>query len=66
MRHYEEQQRFGSKTLQPGDYSDPDSYKVRRGKIGGYRDYLSAADLEYIDCCCERLPAMLSSYGARR
>jgi hypothetical protein len=26
---------------------DPESFKVRRGKVGGYREYLSAEDLEY-------------------
>lgn len=26
-----------------------EAFKVRRGKIGGYRDYLSTAEIEYID-----------------
>jgi hypothetical protein len=26
---------------------DPESFKVRRGKIGGYREYLSAKDQLY-------------------
>lgn len=32
-----------------GNPSDSDSLKVRRGKVGGYRDYFSAADLDVID-----------------
>ena len=27
--------------LAPGDPSDPESFKVRKGKVGGYRDYFS-------------------------
>ena len=38
---------FDSKILHPGDVLDPESFKVRRGKVGGYREYLSAEDLEY-------------------
>jgi len=29
------------------DVRDPESFKVRRGKIGGYREYLSAEDQKY-------------------
>ncbi len=28
---------------------DQESYKVRKGKVGGYVDYLSQSDIEYID-----------------
>src|SRR5213082_518962 len=38
---------FDSKILLPGDVRDPESFKVRRGKIGGYREYLSAEDQRY-------------------
>src|SRR5437016_1155010 len=38
---------FDSKILHPGDVRDPESFKVRRGKIGGYREYLSAEDQKY-------------------
>jgi len=38
---------FDSKILHPGDVRDPESFKVRRGKVGGYREYLSAEDLDY-------------------
>jgi Sulfotransferase domain len=38
---------FDSKILRPGDVRDPESFKVRRGKVGGYREYLSAEDQEY-------------------
>lgn len=38
---------FDSNILHPGDVRDPESFKVRRGKIGGYREYLSAEDQQY-------------------
>jgi hypothetical protein len=38
---------FDSNILHPGDVRDPESFKVRRGKIGGYREYLSAEDQRY-------------------
>src|SRR5919204_6238933 len=38
---------FDSKILHPGDVRDPESFKVRRGKVGGYREYLSLEDQEY-------------------
>ena len=47
MKKLEASGAFDSKILQPGDAKDPESFKVRRGKIGGYVDYLDAADREY-------------------
>jgi Sulfotransferase domain len=38
---------FDSKILQPRDMKDPESFNVRRGRIGGYADYLSARDIQY-------------------
>jgi hypothetical protein len=38
---------FDSKILHPGDVRDPESFKVRRGKVGGYREYLSLDDQQY-------------------
>jgi hypothetical protein len=38
---------FDSKILRPGDVRDPESFKVRRGKIGGYREYLSTEYKKY-------------------
>ena len=40
---------FNTKRMQPGDVSDPNTFKVRRGQVGGYRDYFSAKELEAID-----------------
>lgn len=38
---------FQSKILQAGDVRDPESFKVRRGKVGGFSDYLSPDDHTY-------------------
>lgn len=38
--------------LSPGDVNDVESFKVRRGKVGGYSDYLSQEDQAY---CAEVL-----------
>jgi hypothetical protein len=35
--------------LKPGDKADPESYKARRGIVGGYVDYLSKEDIDYIN-----------------
>ena len=51
---------FDSKILRPGDVRDPESFKVRRGKIGGYREYLSAEDQRY---AAEALTKLDSRFG---
>jgi hypothetical protein len=35
--------------LEPGDPEDPESFKVRRGVMGGYVDYMDADDVAYCD-----------------
>ncbi len=40
---------FKNSRLRPKDSEDPDSYKVRRGKVGGYRDYFDDGQVERID-----------------
>lgn len=47
MKKLEATGAFESKILRAGDVADPESFKVRRGKIGGYRDYLSVEDQAY-------------------
>lgn len=47
MKKLEAAGAFKSKILQTRDQQDPESFNVRRGKVGGYRDYLSEADQQY-------------------
>lgn len=49
MRKIEENKIFNEYALCPGKKDDPDSYKVRRGKVGGYKEYLNENDLSYIN-----------------
>lgn len=60
MRHLEQQNGLNSERLQPGDIADPESYKTRRGQVGGYVDYLTATDLAYV---LEKRQQMPSLYG---
>jgi hypothetical protein len=48
---------FDSKILHPGDVRDPESFKVRRGKVGGYREYLSAEDQAFAATALAKLDA---------
>ena len=45
LRKLERQNFFHSARLAPRDPGDPDSYKVRRAKVGGYRDYFDEAQI---------------------
>jgi hypothetical protein len=46
---------FDSKILRAGDARDPESFKVRRGKIGGFEDYLSPDDQAYSTAALAKL-----------
>lgn len=46
---------FGSKILRPGDDRDPETYKVRRGKVGGFAGALSPPDQEFAAKALRRL-----------
>jgi Sulfotransferase domain len=46
---------FDSKILRAGDARDPDSFKVRRGKIGGFEDYLAPSDQVYASATLQKL-----------
>jgi hypothetical protein len=35
--------------LKPAERGNVDSYKVRRGKVGGFRDYFSDAEIREIE-----------------
>jgi hypothetical protein len=55
MREMERDNRFDRQLLRPGDPNDPESFKVRRGGIGGYVDYLSDDDAEFIQEAASKL-----------
>jgi hypothetical protein len=51
MKKQEQNQTFtnGSRRLIIKDPNNPDAFKVRRGKVGGYRDYFTAEQNDAID-----------------
>jgi hypothetical protein len=49
LRKLEAKNAFNDPRLAAGNVSDPESFKIRRGKAGGYVDYLSADDIAFID-----------------
>jgi hypothetical protein len=48
---------FDSKILRSRDVANPEAFKVRRGKVGGYRDYLSIEDQAFAADALKRLDA---------
>ncbi len=49
--------------LRPGDRANPDSYKVRRAKVGGWRDYFDDRQSAAIDAMLAARPLPLFGYG---
>ena len=45
MRKMEMENKLASERLAPGDNKDPESFKTRKGKVGGYTEYLSDAQI---------------------
>lgn len=49
MHRMEAEDLLNSGRLRPTDPDDPESFKVRRGVVGGYVDYLDEDDIDYVD-----------------
>ncbi len=49
LRQMEAQNHFRSSVLAPGDPADPQSFKLRQGKLGSYREHFSDSDISYVD-----------------
>lgn len=49
LRRAEREDRFGTGILRPRSADDPESYKLREGRIGGHVRHLTPADVRYID-----------------
>lgn len=57
-------ERYGRAML-PADSSDPDSYKVREGIVGGFRKHLGDDDIAFCDEVLVRLGYPLENHGSR-
>ena len=55
--------RASGQRVRPGDEGNPDSFKVRRGKIGGYRDYFTPEQIDRIDAMVEDHLDPVFGYG---
>ena len=67
MKRLEEKNAFkgSGARVRPGDHANPDSYKVRRAKVGGYRDYFDAAQVAEIDRMVDETLAPVFGYGSQ-
>ena len=63
MQKLEAARAFDSNILHPGDVRDPESFKVRRGKVGGYREYLSAEDQQFAAAAIRELDRQFGYTG---
>jgi hypothetical protein len=57
MKQMESSGRFKNKILSPGNVKDPESFKTRRGVVGGFNDYLGPEDIRYMNEALTRLDA---------
>ena len=60
MKKMEAKDTFNTPILRPGDTSDPNSYKVREGKVGGYARHFDSKDLRYLE---DRMTFLDSFFG---
>ena len=67
MRTLEAQRKFwlAGNRLQARDRDNPDSYKVRRAKVGGYRDYFDDEQVARIDELVQEKLSPVFAYGTR-
>jgi hypothetical protein len=49
LRAAEAEDRFNTHILRPAGTDDPEAFKVRKGKVRNYAQYLSSEDVAYID-----------------
>lgn len=56
--------RLSGGRMAPRDQDNPDSYKVRRAKVGGYRDYFDDAQVEAIDALMDARLDPVYGYGS--
>ena len=66
MKKMEEKRVFwlSGARVKPGDKNNPDSFKVRRGKVGGYRDYFDDQQIEVIEQLMGKLDPVFGYTGS--
>src|SRR5262249_19297590 len=66
MQRIERDNALKSPRLVAVDVNDPDTFKVRKGKVAGYDEYLTASDLDYIDAKLASLDDLFMDYKVHR
>jgi hypothetical protein len=56
--------RASGQRVKPGDEGNPDSFKVRRGKVGGYRDYFTPEQVRIVDAMVDEVLDPSFGYSA--
>jgi hypothetical protein len=64
LKELERKNFFKNSRLTPGDPSDPDSFKVRRGVVGGYRDYFDEGEIAEMEGLVEERLSPIYGYRA--
>jgi hypothetical protein len=54
LKEKERENFFATSKLQARDTANPDSFKVRRGKVGGYIDYLTPEEAAWVEATIAR------------
>ncbi len=57
---------FSGSRMRPGDRGNPESYKVRRAKVGGYVDYLDDDQAAQVHALVDARLAPLYGYGTEK
>lgn len=65
LRAAERNNAFDSARLRPGDPDDPDSFKVRRAKVFGYRDYFSPEECGELEAIIDKELDRTLGYSSR-
>jgi len=55
LKKLERNEYFNKKAMRPANKNDDESYKIRKGKVGGYEEYLNKDDIKYIDLVIQEL-----------
>jgi Sulfotransferase domain len=65
MKQREADAASSSGRLRAGDVENPDSFKTRRAKVGGYQDYFDDAEVAQIDDVIDKTLDARFGYGAK-
>jgi hypothetical protein len=52
--------------MTPRNRNNPDSFKVRKGKVGGFREHFSAEQIEQIDTMINQQLSPVYGYNSRQ